>query len=301
MPGPWSRTVTSPPRTATSTSPPGGLHLAALSSRLPSARSSVAGNAVDERLLEIGLELDPGPVALRPLDRVRRRRGRGARPRARPACCVAARELDQLGDQRRHLAELLDRRPRAAARARRRAAPGRARAPRCSCAGSSAACAARATRRRRAGCCARVDSSSAPSIVLKLLARRLSSSRPSTSIRSERSPVSGHRLGRLGQPPDGRERGARDDQAERRPRSAMPPVAIRIRSQRIRARARSVSSSGRAICTAKPGWYGNVITRTWLPATRAFAVVGVALAPRDAQVVLRAPAASASRHAACST
>ena len=38
--------------------------------------------------------------------------------------------------------------------------------------------------------CARLDSSSAPSIVLKLVASRLSSSCPVVSIRSERSPVS---------------------------------------------------------------------------------------------------------------
>ena len=43
MPGPWSRTITCPSRTATSTLPPGGLHLAALSSRFETARAIVFG------------------------------------------------------------------------------------------------------------------------------------------------------------------------------------------------------------------------------------------------------------------
>ena len=115
---------------------------------------------------------------------------------------------------------------------------------------------------------ARVDSSRAPSIVLKLLARRLSSSRPSTSIRSERSPVSvtvsvasvSRRTGASA---------ARETIRPSPPAMSVPPVAIRIRSQRIRARAWSVSSSGRAIWTANPGWYGKVMIRTWLPPTRA--------------------------------
>ena len=62
--------------------------------------------------------------------------------------------------------------------------------------------------------CARVDSSSAASIVLKLAASRLSSSSPLTSIRSREVLRLAHALGRLREAPHGRERGARDDEPE---------------------------------------------------------------------------------------
>ena len=71
MPGPWSRTVTSPSRTVTSIVPPGGLHLAALSSRLPTARSSCAPEL-----------RAPGSA---------RRRAR----RSRPGACRRARSTDR--------------------------------------------------------------------------------------------------------------------------------------------------------------------------------------------------------------
>ena len=51
----------------------------------------------------------------------------------------------------------------------------------------------------------------------------------------------------------------------------IPPAAMKKSRTLILESARSVSSSGRAIWTAKLGWYGNVITRTWLLATFAFA------------------------------
>src|SRR4029450_13807526 len=96
MPGPWSRTLTVPSSTLTSTAPPGGLHLAALSRTLPIARSSEAGTPcttdswdsgldvrpgrarrrrrrpVQERLWELRVKCDAGTVPTRPLDSVSR-------------------------------------------------------------------------------------------------------------------------------------------------------------------------------------------------------------------------------------
>ena len=70
MPGPWSRTVSSPSRSRTSTAPSGGLHLAALSSRLATARSSRAALAGDHARLERrSSNATCGRVAARALDR----------------------------------------------------------------------------------------------------------------------------------------------------------------------------------------------------------------------------------------
>ena len=52
-------------------------------------------------------------------------------------------------------------------------------------------------------------------MALKLAARRLSSSSPPPSMRCGEVPGLGDVLGRLGQPPHGRERGSGDEQAER--------------------------------------------------------------------------------------
>jgi hypothetical protein len=76
--------------------------LAALSSRLPSA--------VDHRLVEVGLELDPRAIATCALDRLNGHHVETNVPgrlghRVRPGL---ARELDQLADQRGHLVDLLD-------------------------------------------------------------------------------------------------------------------------------------------------------------------------------------------------
>ena len=46
IPGPWSATITSPSRTDTSIGAPGGLYLTALSSRLPTARSTSTGSTL---------------------------------------------------------------------------------------------------------------------------------------------------------------------------------------------------------------------------------------------------------------
>ncbi len=91
---------------------------------------------------------------------------------------LGPRELDELGDERRHLAELLDDVARAAARARRAGACCRPASTsmfvRTLVSGVRSSCDASATSWR----CARVDSSRAASIVLKLAASRLSSSLP---------------------------------------------------------------------------------------------------------------------------
>ena len=71
MPGPRSRTVSSPSRRRTSTTAPGGLHFAALSSRFATARSSRAGTPCDQRRLQRGLEGHARRVPARPLDRGR--------------------------------------------------------------------------------------------------------------------------------------------------------------------------------------------------------------------------------------
>ena len=80
--------------------------MAALSSRFETARSTVAGTPRINDSSSSGLKVTPGPVAACALDRVRGdeveadvlRLGRRL---------VAPRELDQLGDQRRHLRQLL--------------------------------------------------------------------------------------------------------------------------------------------------------------------------------------------------
>ena len=106
MPGPWSRTVSSPSRTVTSISPPAGLHLAALSSRFETARSTVAGTPRTSDGSSVGREGDAGAVAPGPLDRVG---GDEVEPDVLGLArrLVAAGELDELGDQRRHLGQLL--------------------------------------------------------------------------------------------------------------------------------------------------------------------------------------------------
>ena len=101
--------MTSPSCTATSTCPPGGLHLAALSSRFATARSIVDGTPWTSDSSRSVSNSTLGPVAPRALDRVGREQvephvlGGSTRRVA-----GLARELDQLGDQRGHLVELLD-------------------------------------------------------------------------------------------------------------------------------------------------------------------------------------------------
>ena len=68
MPGPWSCTMTSPPRTLTSIGAPGGLYLTAFSSRFETARSSSTGSACTSGRREGGHEPDLRCACLRALD-----------------------------------------------------------------------------------------------------------------------------------------------------------------------------------------------------------------------------------------
>ena len=74
MPGPWSRTATSPRATATSTVAPGSLHLTALSSTLVTARSSRPGTPLTTVGSSVALKCDlrrkPGGALDRVLDEV---------------------------------------------------------------------------------------------------------------------------------------------------------------------------------------------------------------------------------------
>ena len=179
------------------------------------------GHAVDDRVVEVGLELDPRPVAARALDRVG-----GDQVEAHVSGRLGHRlgpglagELDQLADQARS-SRRSARRGRASSCSRDSGGQlvRRARGPRCSCfrlvSGVRSSCEASATSCR----CARLEASSAPSIVLKLVASRPSSSSPVEvdSIRCERSPCLGGPLRWSRSAGDGRQRGTCDQQAEGR-------------------------------------------------------------------------------------
>ncbi len=105
MPGPWSRTVTSPSRTVTSTVPPGGLHLAALSSRLPTARSSCAAGARHEGRRGVEGEGQAGRVQARPVDRPPHE-GVQAQVLALLAVLGPARQADDVAHQAAEVLEL---------------------------------------------------------------------------------------------------------------------------------------------------------------------------------------------------
>ena len=105
MPGPWSRTVSVPSTSRTSTVPPGGLHLIALSRTLSTARSSRERAPTNRYGLEPALEAQLRRPVLRPLDRCRHE----LVERERLACVdrpPVAGGLDEIADQCR---ELLDR------------------------------------------------------------------------------------------------------------------------------------------------------------------------------------------------
>ena len=109
--------------------------------------------------------------------------------------------------------------------------------------------------------CARLDSSSAASIVLKLAASRVSSSWPLVSIRSERSPVSVTRSVASVR----RRTGASAAFETARPRAAAirtPPAVIRNRKSVIRDSVWFTSERLRATCSAYPFRNGTVSTRT---------------------------------------
>ena len=205
-----------------------------------------SGHAADDGLLEVGHERDAAAVAAHAVDRLagheveadvlglarRPRRGRGRRAR---------------------------RRARSSRRAARRRRPAGARAPPRGIASSRAStsmfvrrlvsgvrssCEASATKRRWL----RAESSSAASMVLKLPARRPSSSVPSSAMRRERSRVSvTSSVASVS-----RRTGASAVRATSSPRAAaspIPPSATRTRIVRSRSRLSSTSVSGRAIWT----------------------------------------------------
>ena len=230
-PGPWSRTASSPSATGPRSRPPGGLHLAALSSRLRdrpleprrARRARRVGSSV-------GVELDGRRRArARALDGVARRARRGARPRARSparsprasstrsptstvsssswATTSASSARARSSRQRRRALEHLDVR----AHARR------------------AACAARARRRRRAGAARATSASSASSIALKLPRAGRARRRRATSMRRLRSRVAATCSAAPRQPPHRRERRAGDEQPSAAA-SAMPAEADQRRA-----------------------------------------------------------------------
>ena len=106
--GPRSRTVSSPSCRRTSTTLPGGLHFAALSSRLRDGAVQPRGDALHERGLELGRERDVRRVAAGTLDRD------GDEPvephvlGLRRLGLVVAGELDEVADQRGQLLQLRD-------------------------------------------------------------------------------------------------------------------------------------------------------------------------------------------------
>ena len=224
----------------TSTSPSGGLHFAALSSRFATARSIVAGtpptiasSSAPERDVRAGFVASARSLP--------RRRGRAGLPPAAPAPARRgrARSARRPAPSSRSAGR---RRRRAAARVRRAAAPvARQHLDVRAQAGERRSQLVRGVLDELA--LARADSSSAASIVLKLVASRLSSSVPAASIRS-----TGRGSRRPARPPGQPAPGAiacattRPRPAARRSRRGRSEISQR----RIRESAWSTSSSGRA-------------------------------------------------------
>ena len=125
MPGPSSSTGSTPSARRTVTVPPGGLHLAALSSRLVTARSRAVASPTHPPGLGAHVE---GQAAARgggPARRPGRRSSASSTASRRERHRVVAGQLDEVADQRGHLLDLgadvvqqLGARPRAASRRR---------------------------------------------------------------------------------------------------------------------------------------------------------------------------------------
>ncbi len=155
----------------------------------------------------------PGRFRLRSLDRIR-----GDEVEANVlrlgSLLLRSRKLDQLRDERRHLAELLHdvgEEPAALLRRSARSPASTSMFVRRHVSGVRNSCDASATSCRWA----RFESSSPASIVLKLVARRLSSSRPLTLDALGEIARLRDALRRLRQPANRSECGARDDEPER--------------------------------------------------------------------------------------
>ena len=108
MPGPRSRTVSSPSCSRTSTTPPGGLHLAALSSRFATARSRRAGTACTSAGSSAVCEPDGRRVPAGALDRGRDQPVEPHVLDRRRLGLLVAGELDEVADERAQLLELRD-------------------------------------------------------------------------------------------------------------------------------------------------------------------------------------------------
>ena len=187
MPGPWSCDDDLAAADADLDRRAGGLYLTALSSRFETARSSSTGSACTMRRRERGHERHLRRARLRALDDAPRRGRRAARPRS--AACAPRRARARRGRRRAASARRARPTPRRARAAPRPSGsfPSRSRSTfvRAAVSGVRSSCEASATRRR----CAPTDFSSAASIALNRVARRPSSSSPTTSTRSVRLPV----------------------------------------------------------------------------------------------------------------
>ena len=245
IPGPWSRTVTSPfrpPRRGDLAAPAGSIRRVV--EQIPTARSSALG---PPRTSDWGgpvVKSTPGlfRFARSTASAATRSRRTSSEAPAGPRRAPAR----QLGDERRHLASARRGR-RAGARARRWIAVVRVRAPRCSFAGWSAACAARARRRRRAGAGRRPTLERVEHRV-EAAARRPSSSRP--RLRSVGQVPGGHLLRRLGQPAHGASAARYDGPSP----AAHADAAITSSTSWSRKRLRSPRASARP--DASPGSAG---------------------------------------------
>ena len=252
MPGPWSRTVSSPPSSVTSTGCPGRAPLRRVVEQVRDRALEARRHADDGRRREVGLDRHVGVVARRAADRVL---GQQVEPHLleRRLLLLAARELGQLRDQVGHLAELRDdvveqllalvrragRRPAIASTSMfvRRLVSG----VRSSCEASWTSC--------RCRCCA---SSSDWSIALKVAASRLelvvAADLDALRQVARRTDV----LGRLAQVAHRLQRRARDEEAGDRARSRPRRRATSSSQRRILASSWSTFVSGVATTIAKP-------------------------------------------------
>ena len=251
MPGPWSRTVSSPSRRRTSTVAPGGLQLAALSSRFATARSSRPRSPVTTHDSSSVANVTPGACrsarSTAAATSSSSRSGSTGSPVGSPSRASSTRSPTSSVSSSSWATRSARRRSRSPAGSLRRE-PSTSRLVRSDVSGVRSSCDASATSCR----CARWESSSASSIVLNDAASRASSSPPVASIRRDRSRVRatcsavsgqvGHRTHGMsgGEPARGT-----PPARSRRPR----PGRARAAASRARRRPRS---RGRATCIAVP-------------------------------------------------
>ena len=126
IPGPRSRTVSSPSCRRTSTTPPGGLHFAALSSRFATARSSRAGTPCTSAGSSWVSNVTAGACRRARSTAAATRRSSRTSSTAGALGLLVAGELDEVADERAQLLQLRDevRAQAVAVAGVRRAAPG---------------------------------------------------------------------------------------------------------------------------------------------------------------------------------